>query len=1217
MFPIGLLADKATVAARLNCVASGRVSGRRLRYLAVSLVLVLLPGLTGVAQAQSDSNGTEEPLYDIDIPQLDAAEALNRFAEQTGAVMLFPYDLAQARMANAVRGRYTLVAALDALLENTGLTGGLSDKRVIQISVSEAGERQDEGGPMRTNKKHALIAVVAGFLTGQGIAQETAVSPEASGENSVVTGEVTDARTGANLKGALVTIEEIGRSTASNDLGQFRFSSVTPGTYTIIVSFLGYGSSSAVVRLAPGDTIQQSFELGGVEEIVVFGQRSARAQSLNLERTAQNSQTVISSDLLGNFNGTTISESLRRVSGIAFEVDPETGDGANVIVRGLEPDLNQVALNGVRLPDTSGFGRSADLSAILTESIESVTVNRTLLPSQDSNGAGALIEIETKGPLDRDRRFANFGIQQAGLENDQLEETLISGTVSGTFGEADDFGASLSIQYRDRETTNIGYRVGTLNPGPYLPAGVSGPSSVFSNDSSWPLDDGRINLFYPSAVNATESTTSDETLSVTASLQKEFGDHSDLRLDLAHTEREGDRFGSSVRFNPIASYAELPVDELGGETRFVYLSESVAAPVPGVNLSLSRSANYLPKQAAETTTISIRGNTVLDAWSFDYGAGYSQGSSETEDQFNLSIGSDLFRDIDQILLADEIRANTTSDGRIVSIYNPLTPESDAFPLPGFSAVGLATFSAPETFRLGQLRTSEGRDGENGRISLNGSVRREFVSSGGLQYIEAGLLYEAAEFDSLGSGLFLERIRPNSGERVSLADLGIALTPGLLTTVGSPHDIGSLSQGDVLTFIQAAPGLVNNGSLRSNSFEGSTEDDRLFNTETDFSGYVEARYDIGNIEIIGGFRFTSVDIETEFFSDAELFDAQGVFVESFREQYSDFIRAEADQFDVLPRVLVNYRPSDNLIVRAGYFETASRPRVDAMVEGGFFSLRLQEIYGPNDDQPLLTVGLANPDLEPAITQNYDASIELYDDKAGVVKLSLFYKSQKNPLRTEQEPLSLAALGSRELPLPNAPEFQNLPANVFIQGSRVVNSDGSADIWGAEISVESQFVSLPGVWSGLGIFANYAYTDSSREELRPLGFDENGERIIGVFDAPFNSDPQHSGTVAVTYTLYGIDASLLYSRQERRLLGFEPNDLSQFEERIDTLDARIEYTGNFGFGDVRFFVEGDDLLRSGEDAFIRETIGGQGTAPKYYRGGRWFGGRSITVGVSSTF
>ncbi len=59
----------------------------------------------------------QEPLYDIDIPSLSAAEALNELAEQTGAVMLFPYNLVVDRQANSVVGRFALTGALEALTE--------------------------------------------------------------------------------------------------------------------------------------------------------------------------------------------------------------------------------------------------------------------------------------------------------------------------------------------------------------------------------------------------------------------------------------------------------------------------------------------------------------------------------------------------------------------------------------------------------------------------------------------------------------------------------------------------------------------------------------------------------------------------------------------------------------------------------------------------------------------------------------------------------------------------------------------------------------------------------------------------------------------------------------------------------------------------------------------------------------------------------------------
>ena len=80
----------------------------------------------------------QEPLHDIDIPSLNVAEALNELAEQTGAVLLFPYDLVVTRQANSVVGQFTLTGALEALLEGSGLSSGLSDRQVVQISFEES-----------------------------------------------------------------------------------------------------------------------------------------------------------------------------------------------------------------------------------------------------------------------------------------------------------------------------------------------------------------------------------------------------------------------------------------------------------------------------------------------------------------------------------------------------------------------------------------------------------------------------------------------------------------------------------------------------------------------------------------------------------------------------------------------------------------------------------------------------------------------------------------------------------------------------------------------------------------------------------------------------------------------------------------------------------------------------------------------------------------------
>ena len=131
----------------------------------------------------------------------------------------------------------------------------------------------------------------------------------------------------------------------------FRFINVPQGSATLTVSYLGYAGQSVVVGVR-SDAISQSFALRGgseIEEIVVYGSRSARAQALSQERAADNVSTVLSADLLGQFGGATVSDALRRAPGIAFIPNSETNDGSDVIVRGVSPDLNQIRLNGTRL----------------------------------------------------------------------------------------------------------------------------------------------------------------------------------------------------------------------------------------------------------------------------------------------------------------------------------------------------------------------------------------------------------------------------------------------------------------------------------------------------------------------------------------------------------------------------------------------------------------------------------------------------------------------------------------------------------------------------------------------------------------------------------------------------------------------------------------------------------------------------------------------------
>jgi TonB-dependent receptor len=177
--------------------------------------MLLIAGATGAG---------EEPVHDINIPEQNAAKALEQLAEQTGAITLFPYDLAKARQTRAVVGRYTLPDALRLLLKDTGLSGGLSEKRVISITPIEADARTDEEEPVEIKKKSGLAAVLLAIFGGtSSVAQDVSDSSVTGAsdepvEEIVVTGIRGSLRRAIEIKR---NSDQIVDSIASESLGKF------------------------------------------------------------------------------------------------------------------------------------------------------------------------------------------------------------------------------------------------------------------------------------------------------------------------------------------------------------------------------------------------------------------------------------------------------------------------------------------------------------------------------------------------------------------------------------------------------------------------------------------------------------------------------------------------------------------------------------------------------------------------------------------------------------------------------------------------------------------------------------------------------------------------------------------------------------------------------------------------------------------------------------
>ena len=133
----------------------------------IKSALVKLLLLTGLAVS---SLAHAEKMYSINIAMQSMPEALTQLSKQTDIQVIFPYQLAKDKTANAVNGRFSVEHALALLLEGTGLSGGLSKKNVLMISPLSEGSSNDyfNGEDMMNRKKNILASTIA-FFMGSGV----------------------------------------------------------------------------------------------------------------------------------------------------------------------------------------------------------------------------------------------------------------------------------------------------------------------------------------------------------------------------------------------------------------------------------------------------------------------------------------------------------------------------------------------------------------------------------------------------------------------------------------------------------------------------------------------------------------------------------------------------------------------------------------------------------------------------------------------------------------------------------------------------------------------------------------------------------------------------------------------------------------------------------------------------------------------------------------
>src|SRR5947207_521692 len=100
------------------------------------------------------------------------------------------------------------------------------------------------------------------------------------------------------------------------------------------------------------------------------------------------------SDVVRRLPNANMADALGRLPSVTLERDE--GEGKYVQVRGTEPRLTSVTINGINVPSPESGVRQIKLDAIPADIVESVEINKTLQANQDPDGIGGSVNLVTK-----------------------------------------------------------------------------------------------------------------------------------------------------------------------------------------------------------------------------------------------------------------------------------------------------------------------------------------------------------------------------------------------------------------------------------------------------------------------------------------------------------------------------------------------------------------------------------------------------------------------------------------------------------------------------------------------------------------------------------------------------------------------------------------------------------------------------------------------------
>ncbi len=348
------------------------------------------------ATAHAQSLGTTQKLktpITLHMENVPLKVVLNKIAEKANLQLVFSETFIPAN--RIVTVNFNGVAAGDALKQVLAQTS-------TDYKITGAGQVVLVPTEDSSSKRHAKI------------------------KNGTIAGFVYDNETGDPLVGANVYLENTSFGAATNDNGMFFINNIPPGTYKVVVNYVGYTKRSSSVTVEAGDKVKLNFSLQpslmDLDEIIVTGNRSGAEK-----RALANPVTVISQDELQLMPISTVNDIFegRIPSGYSLDIGFNNRDRQTIAIRGSQAfttynNTVKTYIDGVEVAD---FGYSA-LASLNFDDIDRIEVLRGPMASTlyGSGASGGIIQIFTKKGRGNKTRI-NFKGYGSATSSDYVKKT--------------------------------------------------------------------------------------------------------------------------------------------------------------------------------------------------------------------------------------------------------------------------------------------------------------------------------------------------------------------------------------------------------------------------------------------------------------------------------------------------------------------------------------------------------------------------------------------------------------------------------------------------------------------------------------------------------------------------------------------------------------------------------------------------------------------------